>query len=112
MGGRSDVGQSDWFWDNLSTIIDSKNPPSDPSLCQQRAWPLTYDNGINLDGKKCSEPTYFLCEVKCEFKAISICKHNHSIGECALAIERLLPIQHSQKWSQVYFTCPTVIFGM
>ena len=61
------MGQSDWFWNNETVITNSNYPTADASTCQQMAWPLTYDDGINLRGKDCEAEDYFMCELKCEF---------------------------------------------
>ena len=65
-GARSDVNQSDWFWDNDNTMItaDDNYPPSDTSVCEQMTWPLTYDDGINLHPKLCSDEAYYICQIK------------------------------------------------
>ena len=41
-------------------LIDKKYPMSDRSVCKQMTWPLTYDDGINLRGKRCDEEAFFL----------------------------------------------------
>ena len=72
IGARSDVGQSDWFWNNKTIMNNSSYLTADNSVCQQIAWPLTYDDGINMRGKDCDSEGYFMCQIKCEFSAISI----------------------------------------
>jgi len=66
IGARSDVGQSDWFWDNETMISDTTYPASNTSLCHQMTWPLTYDDRINLRGKLCEDEAYFMCQVECK----------------------------------------------
>ena len=45
-------------------VADTSNfPPSDIFVCQQMTWPLTYDDGINLRAKDCSEEAHFVCRV-------------------------------------------------
>ena len=60
-------GQSDWFWRNGTRVTDPLYPPSNSSACQQMTWPLTYDDGINLREKLCTEESYFLCQIKCKY---------------------------------------------
>ena len=31
------------------------------------SWPLTYEDGINLRGKRCQDEAYFLCQIECKF---------------------------------------------
>ena len=66
-GARSDVNQSNWFWDGETMIAnDSNYPPPNTSVCEQMTWPLTYDDGINLHPKLCSDEAYYICQVKCK----------------------------------------------
>ena len=65
IGARSDVNQSEWFWNNDTRITNSAYPTSNTSTCQQMPWPLTYDNGINLHRKFCHNEAYFVCQSKC-----------------------------------------------
>ena len=65
VGARSNVNESGWFWSNRTIIVDQSYPVSDQSICQQISWPLTYDDGINLRGKRCEDEAYFLCQTKC-----------------------------------------------
>ena len=67
VGARSDVGESDWFWKNGTMINDTGFPTSDPSVCQQMTWPLTYRDGVNLRPKPCNKHSFFLCQVKCKY---------------------------------------------
>ena len=66
IGARSDVNQSEWFWNNDTRITNSVYLTSNTSTCQQMSWPLTYDNGINLHRKFCDEEAYFVCQSKCK----------------------------------------------
>ena len=66
-GAQSGLGQSGWFWNNGTRIIDQAYPASNLNLCQQMSWPLTYRDGINLRGKSCEDSAYFMCQIKCEF---------------------------------------------
>ena len=68
IGARSDVGQSDWSWNDGSKISDSTFPTSDPNECQQMTWPLTYDDGVNLRAKHCNSGlARYFCRVNGEF---------------------------------------------
>ena len=65
IGARSDVGQSNWFWNNGTMITDTMYPSSNTSVCQQMTWPLTYDDGINLRAKDCGTgKSHYICQVK------------------------------------------------
>ena len=67
IGARSDVVQSSWFWSNEKPVGENKEfSTADVSVCQQMAWPLTYDDEINLHGKDFNSEAYFMCEFKCE----------------------------------------------
>ena len=45
-------------------VAETNNfPPPDTSVCEQMTWPLTYDDGINLRAKDCSEEAHFVCRV-------------------------------------------------
>jgi len=66
VGARSDVGQSDWFWNNETRITDPNYHASNSSDCQQMTWPLTYDDGINLSPKLCSKEYFHLCQIMCK----------------------------------------------
>ena len=67
IGARSDVNESNWFWNNGKKINDPDFPPSDPSVCQQMTWPLSYEDGINLRPKRCDQgESYYVCDIKCK----------------------------------------------
>lgn len=68
IGAQSDVGQSNWFWNNRKMINNQMFSRSNPSICQQMTWPLTYDNGINLRPTECSDKAHFICQVYCKLK--------------------------------------------
>ena len=66
-GARSDVNQTNWFWENGTMVVDSNYPTSNSSVCEQMSLPLTYDDGINLLPKRCDDDeAYFACEVPCK----------------------------------------------
>jgi len=65
-GASSNVGQTNWFWENGSIVNEVNYPTSDQSICEQMSVPLTYDEGINLLPKPCDEKAYFACEVECK----------------------------------------------
>ena len=45
-------------------VADASNfSPSKAYVCEQMTWPLTYDDGINLRAKDCSEEAYYVCRV-------------------------------------------------
>ena len=76
-GARSDVNQSNWFWENRTMVDDSNYPTSDPSVCQQMSLPLTYDDGINLLPKDCeNDEAHYVCEIPCKIP-------NHLREACA-----------------------------
>ena len=63
IGARSNVGQTNWFWENGTIVDDERYPPSDQSVCQQISLVLTYDDGINLLPRSCDQDeAYFACE--------------------------------------------------
>ena len=64
MGARSEVGQSNWTSENGTNGLYLNYPASDSTICQQMAFPLTYDDGINLLPKRCDQKEYFGCEVQ------------------------------------------------
>ena len=72
---RSDVNQSNWFRDGETMIAsDSNYTLSNTSICQQMTWPLTYDDGINLHPKLCSDEAFYICQIKRKsFFKSSIC---------------------------------------
>ena len=66
VGARSEESESKWYWRNGTVIVDQSYPISDQSVCQQMSWPLTYEDGINLRGKRCQDEAYFLCQIECK----------------------------------------------
>ena len=68
IGARSDVGHSDWSWHNGSRINTSDFLQSNSSVCHEMTWPLTYDDGINLNPKQCETGrSYYICQYKCKY---------------------------------------------
>ena len=64
IGARSDDGQLHWTWNNGTMVAGASNfPSSNTSVCEQMTWPLTYDDGINLRAKDCSEEDNYVCRV-------------------------------------------------
>ena len=67
LGARSNIGQTNWFWENGTMVKDARYPPSDQSVCQQMSLPLTYDDGINLLPKSCDQDeTFYACKIPCK----------------------------------------------
>ena len=66
IGARSNVDQSNWFWNNETKISYPNYKTSNPSICHQMSWPLTYDDGINFNKKLCKDDAYFLCQIECK----------------------------------------------
>ena len=66
IGARSDLNQSDCFWNDGSSYNVLPRLRSNSYVCQQMTWPLSYDDGINLRRKECgSGISHYVCKAKC-----------------------------------------------
>ena len=96
------MGQLLWSWRNGTKINNTLYPLSDPSVCEQMSWPLTYDDGINLRAKPCEEESHFVCEIQCKILLASyqVILFSNAADQCG---NRYLNahIKHSF-WSKIY----------
>ena len=74
LGAQSNVGQTNWFWENGTVVNDSRYPLSNQSVCQQMSVPLTYEDGINLLPKRCDkDAAYFACDIPRKYVLLCGC---------------------------------------
>jgi len=68
IGARSDKNRINWFWENGTMITNYSNfPLSNASLCEEMSFPFSYNDGINLLRKRCTQDkAYFACDIPCK----------------------------------------------
>ncbi|CAK8679940.1 unnamed protein product [Clavelina lepadiformis] len=70
IGARSDVGESNWFWNDGSLVTDPSFPSSNSSVCQQMAYHYSDNKTWELSPHSCGlTKAYYICQIKFDIEA-------------------------------------------